>query len=94
MAAIVDVDGNLDLDALAAGVRKVLPPYARPQFVRLLSAMDMTGTFKLKKLDLQKDGFDPAIVKDPLYYLSASSNAYERLTTEAYERICSGAIRL
>lgn len=93
MAAIVDEHSNLNLAELAAGVCKVLAPYARPQFVRLLPRMDMTGTFKLKKLDLQKEGFDPTAVRDRLYYLTAKG-AYEPLTADAYGRICCGDIRL
>lgn len=93
MAAIVDELDNLNVGELAAGVRKVLPVYARPQFVRLLNRLDMTGTFKLKKLDLQKDGFNPATVTDKLYYLTAKGE-YERLTVAAYEAICRGDIRL
>jgi solute carrier family 27 fatty acid transporter 1/4 len=30
-----------------------LPSYARPAFVRLVRELDVTGTYKLKKRDLQ-----------------------------------------
>ena len=32
-----------DLDKLATGISKSLPPYARPLFLRVLDIMDMTG---------------------------------------------------
>lgn len=51
------------------------------------------GTYKLKKLDLQKDGFDVGMIKDQLFYLS-NSGVYEELTLEAYKDILSGKIRL
>lgn len=52
------------------------------------------GTFKLKKVDLQKEGFNPAIIKDPLYYLDKRLNSYVTLDAEAYENICNGRIRM
>jgi hypothetical protein len=52
-----------------------------------------TGTFKLKKKDLQHDGFDPVKIKDKLYYLN-SSGTYEHLNEEIYNHICTGKIRL
>ncbi|XP_055705412.1 long-chain fatty acid transport protein 4-like [Phlebotomus papatasi] len=92
MTAILDPERTVDLKALADGLRKALPTYARPLFVRLLVKVDMTGTFKLKKLDLQNEGFNPEIVTDPLYYLT-SKGQYEELTMDAYAKICSGEIR-
>lgn len=92
MAAILDVDNKVDLDALAAGLKSVLPTYARPQFIRLLRKVDMTGTFKLKKLDLQKEGFDPNQVDDSLFYL-ASNGKYTKLDKAIYEGILNGNVR-
>lgn len=43
MAAIVDMDGSLDLTTLAEGVRKSLPAYARPLFLRILRDVPLTG---------------------------------------------------
>ncbi|PSN39833.1 Long-chain fatty acid transport protein 4 [Blattella germanica] len=93
MVAILDEDNTLDLSTLAQGVKRALPVYARPQFVRILRKLDLTGTFKLKKKDLQADGFDPVKIKDKLYYLD-STGSYEALTEEAYNHICTGKIRL
>lgn len=92
MAAILDVDQSVDLDELATGLKNVLPAYARPLFIRLLSKIDMTGTFKLKKLDLQKEGFDPSRIGDSLFYMSASGK-YSKLDEAAYEQIMNGALR-
>ncbi|XP_055694073.1 long-chain fatty acid transport protein 4-like [Lutzomyia longipalpis] len=93
MAAILDPDRKVDLTALAEGLRKALPTYARPQFVRLLTKVDMTGTYKLKKLDLQNDGFNPENITDSLFYLTPKGH-YEELTQDIYAKICSGEIRL
>lgn len=93
MAAILDPNQSVDLDKLASGVKKMLPSYARPIFVRLLHKIDMTGTYKLRKVDLQKEGFDPSVISDPIYYLD-SSGTYKKLTSEVYEKINNGTIRM
>lgn len=91
MAAILDENNSLDLSALAEGLKTKLPSYARPHLIRRLEKVDVTGTYKLKKVDLQKEGFEPKKIKDRLYYLS--NGKYEELTQEAYEAIQSGKIR-
>jgi len=52
------------------------------------------GTFKLKKMDYKKDGFNPSVVKDKLFYLDPKSGEYEELGMKAYTDIVSGQIRI
>ncbi|GBG30238.1 Very long-chain acyl-CoA synthetase [Hondaea fermentalgiana] len=98
MSAIVLKDGvsadTVDLAALSDHVHRSLATYAVPHFVRILPQMDLTGTFKHRKVDLAKDGFDPAIISDPLFYLDTSTREYKPLTAEAYADICAGKARL
>lgn len=93
MATIVDPDGQLDLKKLAEEFDKHLPAYARPLFLRTTEHADMTGTFKLKKIDLQRQGFNPNVIKDKLYFRKGNSE-YVPLTKEIYEDIISGKIRV
>lgn len=48
MAAIYDENGTLDIDKLAVDVKEYIPSYARPQFVRILTKIDLTGMFMHK----------------------------------------------
>lgn len=52
----------------------------------------LPGTFKLKKKDLQVEGYDPRRINDKLYYLDPKTG-YESLTPDAYDQIQSGKIR-
>lgn len=70
-----------------------LAPYARPAFVRLVSAAALTATFKLKKADLLRDGFDPTLTDDLLFYRDDARRSYEPLDRAAHEAICSGKLR-
>jgi solute carrier family 27 fatty acid transporter 1/4 len=63
MAAIVEPSGGLDLTSFLTSIQKRLPSYARPLFLRLVAQLDITGTFKMKKTDLQKEGFNPHCIK-------------------------------
>ncbi|KAI4486758.1 hypothetical protein M0804_006128 [Polistes exclamans] len=93
MAAICDENNTLNLKQLSADIKDQLPFYARPQFLRILSKVDLTSTFKLKKKDLQDDGFDPKRIQDKLYYFDSKSG-YQELTKEIFDQIQEGKIKL
>ena len=93
MAALVARPG-FDPSTLARRISGNLPDFARPLFLRLRPEMEITGTFKLKKADLVKEGFDPGVIADPLFWYDASQAVYRALTRQAYEAIVSGAVKL
>jgi fatty-acyl-CoA synthase len=93
MAALV-VDGAFDVGTLAAHLKPRLPHYARPIFLRLSPAIEVTGTFKQRKVDLVREGFDPAAIHDPLFWLDPETGEYERLTPRRYADITEGRVKL
>jgi fatty-acyl-CoA synthase len=93
MAAVV-LEGELDAGALARAVVEGLPAYARPLFPRICERIDATGTFKQLKRALIDEGYDPARVDDPLYFLDAAATTYRLLDDDAHRRIVSGDLRL
>jgi fatty-acyl-CoA synthase len=93
MASLV-VDADFDITTLAAQLKPRLPPYARPIFLRLSPRIDVTGTFKQRKIDLVREGFDPAAIADPLYWLDPATGSYEPLTPERYADIAEGLVKL
>ena len=92
MAAIT-TKGEVDFDTLYAWLSEQLPKYAIPLFFRVQQEAETTGTFKYRKVELVKEGFDPAAVSEPLWYYDPESNKYEPLTPDAYETILSGAVK-
>jgi fatty-acyl-CoA synthase len=92
MAALV-VTPEFDLEQLARKVRLELPVYAQPAFVRLLTSIETTGTFKYRKIDLVEAGFDPQKVSDPLYVRS-DDGSYQAMTPQVFATIASGDGRL
>jgi hypothetical protein len=57
-----------------------------------MTEISSSGTFKLKKQDLQVEGFNPQHIKDQLYFLMGGQ--YVPLTEELYSDITNGRIRL
>ena len=81
MAALVLRDPDaFDGRAFYEFTEQRLPPYAAPVFVRLCTEADITSTFKLRKVDLQRDGYDLERVSDPIFVRDAAARTYVRLS--------------
>ncbi|XP_006870743.1 PREDICTED: long-chain fatty acid transport protein 6-like [Chrysochloris asiatica] len=85
---------SLDLKKVYDQVVMFLPGYACPRFLRIQEKMETTGTFKLQKIQLVEEGFNPLKISDPLYFLDNLKKSYVPLTTELYDQIILGEIKL
>jgi fatty-acyl-CoA synthase len=92
--ALIAPGPNLSLNDLADHLRRELPSYARPLFLRLQDQFSLTDTFKYKKSDLQDDGFDPRRVADPLFVWDAEAKTYVSIDSHVHEQIMSGRLRI
>ncbi|MXY05147.1 MAG: long-chain-acyl-CoA synthetase, partial [Gammaproteobacteria bacterium] len=92
MAALTLEPGveTLDADAFSRYVESELPAYARPVFLRVQPDIDVTGTFKMLKGHLKKEGYDLSQVAEPLYVMKPGSTAYERLDAAFANEIRAG----
>jgi fatty-acyl-CoA synthase len=93
MASLV-VDDSFDLRALHEALEQELATYARPLFIRIQPEMEITGTFKLRKVDLVKDGFDPGQISDQIYFAHPKEGAFVRLDPDLHEQITTGQVRV
>ena len=80
----------LDAEAFSRYVADELPAYARPVFLRVQSDIDVTGTFKMVKGTLRKQGYDLNQVIEPLYVLKPGAMAYELLDQAFADEIRAG----
>ncbi|KAH8297174.1 hypothetical protein KR044_005825, partial [Drosophila immigrans] len=92
MAAIYDPTREVNVATLGTLLSASLPNYARPIFVRFLRRIDLTGTFKLRKVELQQQGYNPAASEDELHYLQPNGS-YAPLTQAIYESIQRNEVR-
>ena len=98
MAAVhLHENAVLDGDRVYAHVAAALPPYARPAFLRVLAAADLTATFKIRKVALQREGFELAAGEssaDSILYRDDGAASYLPLSDLIRERIRTGGLRL
>uniref|UniRef100_A0A3P9JN99 long-chain-fatty-acid--CoA ligase n=1 Tax=Oryzias latipes TaxID=8090 RepID=A0A3P9JN99_ORYLA len=94
MAALAHTGGQMDLDAFLSAVQQALPSYARPVFLRLMPSVDTTGTFKIQKMRLQKEGYKPNATSDRIYFLNSRAESYELVTEELCKAIDEGKVSL
>jgi fatty-acyl-CoA synthase len=91
MAAIVPENiASFDLAALREHLKAHLPDYARPMFLRLQDHLDITGTFKPRKLDLVADGFDPSRTSERIYVEDKAAQAYVQMDAARYAALTGG----
>jgi fatty-acyl-CoA synthase len=91
MATLVTGEG-FDLGVLHKHIAAHLPAYARPLFLRLSQEIATTDTFKQKKAQLAREGFDPGKIADALYF--DDGNAYVPLDAALFAKINAGELRL
>ncbi|XP_052375257.1 long-chain fatty acid transport protein 1-like isoform X4 [Oncorhynchus keta] len=94
MAAIADPTGTFDCDVFLREVQRALPPYARPVFLRISPQVDTTGTFKIQKTRLQREGYDPRLSTDQIYFLNSRAGRYEAVNEELHSAIVEGRMAL
>ncbi|XP_076004304.1 long-chain fatty acid transport protein 1-like isoform X2 [Genypterus blacodes] len=94
MAAIAVTEGQIDLNVFLISVRKALPSYAHPVFVRLMPSVDTTGTFKIQKTRLQREGFKPQHSGEQIYFLNRRAGCYQAVTPDMYSAVVEGRVCL
>uniref|UniRef100_A0A8C4NYE8 long-chain-fatty-acid--CoA ligase n=1 Tax=Dicentrarchus labrax TaxID=13489 RepID=A0A8C4NYE8_DICLA len=94
MAAVAHTGGEFDLDAFLMAVQKALPSYARPVFLRLILPLLSSGTFKIQKARLQREGYKPQDSSEKIYFLDSRAGRYEAVTDGLYSAIIKGRVCL
>ena len=95
MAAVVLAEGaSFDAAAFYAHTERHLPRYAMPAAVRLVRAVEVTGTLKQCKQRFVAEGLDPNAVADPLFLRDDVARRYAPLTAASLEDLRRGRLRL
>jgi hypothetical protein len=56
--------------------------------------LEVTAALKHRKVALAEEGFDPARVRDPLYFADALRGRFAPLDAELHARIARGELRV
>ncbi|KAI6660489.1 Long-chain fatty acid transport protein 4-like [Oopsacas minuta] len=92
MAAIVKK--HLDLDNLLDSLKRDLPSYSVPLFIRLIAAPKLTATYKYSKIGLKREGFDINTITDPVFFLDPRCKKYVPLDNEVFSLLMERKLRL
>jgi acyl-CoA synthetase (AMP-forming)/AMP-acid ligase II len=96
MAGLLLHEGaEFDGQRVARHLLAELPAYAVPVFVRLMQRVETTGTFKHRKVDLKKAGFDPAACDgEAVYILKDREAGYTPISDDDLKALADGRMRL
>lgn len=79
---------QFDISSFSSLVKKKVPPYAQPLFLRVIKEMDTTGTHKLKKGELKEEAFHLGKTSnDKVYVLKPGSKEYCELDQDFYQQV-------
>ncbi|MHA2186529.1 MAG: AMP-binding enzyme [Promethearchaeota archaeon] len=85
---------SFDVVKFSRFVQKNFPKYSIPIFIRIKDELEFTGTHKLRKVNLRKQGYDLNTLTDKIYFWDPPSNNYILLDTERYQNLLEGKIKL
>ncbi|MEL7320186.1 MAG: long-chain-acyl-CoA synthetase, partial [Pseudomonadota bacterium] len=88
------VGADFDMAGLAEHCRANLPPYAVPLFIRIQPQAETTGTFKFRKVELVKEGFDLDASEDAIWFLEPGAVSYARMEERHHDALAAGEYRL
>ncbi|WP_421725675.1 long-chain-acyl-CoA synthetase [Bauldia sp.] len=93
MAALA-IDEDFDLTTFRDHIYATLSGPARPLFLRFQHHIAATSTFKQRKLELVRDGFDPATTDEPIFFDDPRASDWVQVDTALFDEIKIGDIRL
>ncbi|KAF9280229.1 hypothetical protein BGZ68_007426 [Mortierella alpina] len=83
---------TMDWEKFAAYALKNLPRYSVPIFIRKMPEMEITGTFKQRKVELVNEGIDPKTIANEMLWLDG--HHYKPFKAAEHQRVISGKAKL
>ena len=81
-----------DWQALTHFLRDNLPSYSIPVFIRLRRDLEVTGTFKYRKVELKQEAYHLEKVTEDIVFLDSKNNCYQTLTLDIEQQINAGLL--
>ena len=94
--AAIKLDPNMGFkpDEISHFVINVLPKYSIPIFIRIRQQLEVTGSKKIRKANLRKEGFNLNEIKEPMYFWEISKKKYIEFNQAKYQEILNGKVNL
>jgi len=94
--AAIKLNSSIDFnsDKFSRFVVDVLPTYSIPVFVRLCDDLEITGPYKIKKVNLRNETYNLKVIHDPLNFWNSSMKKYVPFTDSLYQDLMNGKLRI
>ena len=93
MAAIkFDPGVGFNSEVISRFVIQALPKYTIPIFIRICDQLEVTGSKKLRKSNLRKEGYKINEITDPLYIWDSSERIYTQFDSSKHQAIIQGKL--
>ncbi len=93
-AIIVDPAKKFDTSEFLDFMNTSLPKYSIPLFIRLCKDLELTGSYKLKKVKLRSEGYDVTKIKDEIYFLDPSLKRYIPFDENKHNELLTGKLEI
>ncbi|MHA1727815.1 MAG: AMP-binding protein [Promethearchaeota archaeon] len=74
-------------ESIIKHINESLPSYAIPVIIRIRKEFEFTGSYKVIKTNLRKEGYNIEIVKDPLFFRDSKTKTYIPMNKDLYQQI-------
>ena len=93
MVALVPNE-DFSLESFHRYMHTHLSSHTRPIFLRLRQTLTVTTTFKQRRIELVREGYDPSRSNDAVYLDDPEDNRWVRMTETLFTAVNDGQIRL
>ncbi len=96
MAAIkLNPSLKFEIDDFSQFIVDVFPVYSIPFFIRICEdELEITGPYKIKKTNLQREGYDIELISDNVYLWNQQDKKYIFLDNDNYQKLINGQLRI
>ena len=96
MAAVkLNPSVKFEIDAFSRFIIDVFPVYAIPVFIRICEdELEITGPYKIKKTNLQREGYNIELITDTIYLWNQQEKMYVFLDNKLYQKLINGQLRI
>jgi acyl-CoA synthetase (AMP-forming)/AMP-acid ligase II len=95
--AALELDPNLEFDLtdFSTFVVDLLPGYSIPLFLRICDDLELTGgTFRIRKMKLKTEGFEPEVIKDLIYFWDSANKKYIPFNKGLHKNLLEGQLKV
>ncbi|MFX0081709.1 MAG: AMP-binding protein [Candidatus Hodarchaeota archaeon] len=93
-SVLLKSESEFDIEDFSKFVVESLPKYSIPIFLRIREELALTGSLKITKTNLRKEGYDISKVRDPLFFWDSIKGLYIKFEENYHQKLIDGKLRI